>query len=65
MLFRVMSYSTDLRERVLGFIAGGGLIKDVCKIFVVSRSSVQRYDSLYLNCLKKAENHAKKRLSST
>lgn len=38
-----MSHSTDLRERVLGFIAEGGLIKDVCKIFVVSRSSVQRW----------------------
>ena len=40
---RVMSHSTDLRERVLGFIAEGGLIKDVCKVFVVSRSSVQRW----------------------
>jgi transposase len=38
-----MSHSTDLRERVLGFITEGGLIKDVCKIFVVSRSSVQRW----------------------
>ncbi|MCH9716694.1 MAG: transposase [Gammaproteobacteria bacterium] len=38
-----MSHSTDFRERVLAFIAEGGLIKDVCKIFVVSRSSVQRW----------------------
>lgn len=38
-----MSHSTDLRERVLGFISQGGLIKDACKLFVVSRSSIQRW----------------------
>lgn len=38
-----MSHSTDLRNRVLEYIEAGGLIKSACKVFKVSRSSIQRW----------------------
>lgn len=38
-----MGYSTDLREVVLDFIDAGNSIKTACKLFSVSRSSVQRW----------------------
>lgn len=38
-----MSYSTDLREKVLNFIEQGGLVTEACEIFEVSRSSIQRW----------------------
>lgn len=38
-----MGYSTDLRETVLNFIDAGNSIKTACKLFAVSRSSIQRW----------------------
>jgi len=38
-----MGYSTDLREAVLKFIDAGNSVKTACKLFTVSRSSVQRW----------------------
>jgi transposase len=38
-----MGYSTDLRETVLNFIETGNSIKTACKLFAVSRSSIQRW----------------------
>jgi len=38
-----MGYSTDLRETVLRFIEAGNSIKTACKLFTVSRSSIQRW----------------------
>jgi transposase len=38
-----VGYSTDLREKVLAFIEAGGSVKSACTLFVVSRSSVQRW----------------------
>lgn len=38
-----MGYSTDLRGTVLHFIDAGNSIKSACKLFSVSRSSVQRW----------------------
>ena len=38
-----MSHTTEIRERVLAYIEEGGLIKTACKIFGVSRSSIQRW----------------------
>ena len=38
-----MGYSTDLRETVLNFIDAGNSIKSACKLFTVSRSSIQRW----------------------
>lgn len=40
-----MGYSTDLRETVLKFIDAGNSIKTACKVFRVSRSSIQRWRS--------------------
>ena len=42
----IMSHSSDLRVRVLGYIEAGGLIKTACDTFQVSRSSIQRWRSL-------------------
>lgn len=38
-----MGYSTDLRETVLNFIDAGNSVKTACKLFTVSRSSIQRW----------------------
>ena len=38
-----MSHSKDLREKGLKYVERGGLIKDACKLFEVSRSSFQRW----------------------
>ncbi len=38
-----MGYSTDLREKVLKFIEAGNTIQTTCKLFTVSRSSIQRW----------------------
>lgn len=38
-----MSYSVDLRTKVLDYINNGGKISRACKIFTVSRSSIQRW----------------------
>ncbi len=38
-----MSYSTDLRQKVLDFINAGHSIESACQLFDVSRSSVQRW----------------------
>jgi putative transposase len=38
-----MCYSTDLRETVLKFIDAGNSIQAACKLFVISRSSIQRW----------------------
>lgn len=38
-----MGYSTDLRKKVLDFIEAGNSIKAACKLFTVSRSSIQRW----------------------
>ncbi len=38
-----MSHTTEVRERVLAYIEEGGLIKTACKLFRVSRSSIQRW----------------------
>ena len=40
-----MGYSTDLRGSVLRFIDSGNSIKAACKLFSVSRSSIQRWRS--------------------
>lgn len=39
----IMGYSTDLRGTVLNFIDAGHSIKEACKLFTVSRSSIQRW----------------------
>lgn len=38
-----MSHSKDLREKAIKYVEQGGLIKDACKLFEVSRSSFQRW----------------------
>lgn len=38
-----MSYSKDLREKAIKYVEQGGLIKEACKIFEISRSSFQRW----------------------
>lgn len=38
-----MSYSIDLRKKVLSFIDSGKSIEDACHLFTVSRSSIQRW----------------------
>lgn len=38
-----MSHSKDLREKVIKYVEEGGLIKEACKLFEVSRSSFQRW----------------------
>ena len=38
-----MSHSKDLRERAIKYVEQGGLIKDACVLFEVSRSSFQRW----------------------
>ena len=38
-----MSHSRDLREKAIKYVEQGGLIKDVCKLFEISRSSFQRW----------------------
>lgn len=38
-----MSYTTEIRARVLAYTEDDGLIKTVCNIFRVSRSSIQRW----------------------
>jgi transposase len=38
-----MSHSKGLRERAIKYVEQGGLIKDACKIFEISRSSFQRW----------------------
>ncbi|WP_058514703.1 IS630 transposase-related protein [Legionella santicrucis] len=38
-----MSHTTEIREWVLAYIEEGGLIKTACKLFGVSRSSIQRW----------------------
>ncbi len=40
-----MGHSTDLRGSVLRFIDSGNSIKAACKLFSVSRSSIQRWRS--------------------
>ncbi|KTD59722.1 Transposase [Legionella santicrucis] len=40
---KAMSHTTEIRERVLAYIEEGGLIKTACKLFGVSRSSLQRW----------------------
>lgn len=42
LLFK-MSHTTEIRERVLAYLEEGGLIKTACKLFGVSRSSIQRW----------------------
>jgi transposase len=44
-----MSHSKDLRERAIKYVEQGGMIKDACKLFVVSRSSFQRWIHLKSN----------------
>lgn len=38
-----MSYSEDLRLRALNYVEQGGSIKEACLLFLVSRSSFQRW----------------------
>jgi transposase len=41
-----MSYSLDLRERVLSYLSGGGKKSEASKIFGVSRDSIYRWEQL-------------------
>ncbi len=38
-----MSYAKDLREKAIKYVEQGGLIKEACKVFEISRSSFQRW----------------------
>ncbi|HBP6899317.1 TPA: IS630 transposase-related protein [Legionella pneumophila] len=38
-----MSHSKDIREKAIKYVDQGGSIKEVCKLFEVSRSSFQRW----------------------
>jgi len=41
--FTAVSHSRDLREKAIKSVEQGGLIKDACQLFKVSRSSFQRW----------------------
>lgn len=41
-----MAYSTDLRERVIEYIEAGNTLKDACRIFKMSRSTIYQWRKL-------------------
>ena len=38
-----MSYSIDLRERVIGYVQGGGSQGEACRLFNVDRKTIYRW----------------------
>jgi transposase len=39
----MMSYSVDLRERVVGYVRGGGGLTEAARLFQVSRTTLYRW----------------------